>query len=553
MGQASPQPNTGNSRMPAYPPRFWMALAVTAVATGIAGGLLMKLLAAMEELAWSAGPGNFLQGVEHTSPLHRVIILVLAGFIAGGGMWIIGRASKESGGDVSAAIWFRSGKLAAVQSLARAVLSIVIVGMGTSLGREAAPKEAGAAFASKLSEWLNLSAAQRRLLVACGAGAGMAAVYNVPLGGALFGLEVFLGSLAIPLVVPALLTSYLATSVSWLLLPNRPTYHIPTYPISSNAMLWAILAGPLFGLASVLYVRVIAWAETHKPKPAGRFLSPIVIFFVVGVIAIQFPELLGNGKDSVQQAFTGEITAGMAGVLAVLKPILTAACVLSGAPGGLFTPTTMCGALIGTFLGRLFAPILPGVAPSVCAILGAGGVLAASMDAPLAAITLLLGLTGHLENLLPLVIFIAAGAVLTKRIFESRSIYSGRIRIRNRPSSKSAKSDRRISDDYVTVLSATSYADVLECLLTMPAGHPRLFVVDEEGRLLGAISRDLPAGLHSRAIDPPLETTTASDLSAPVDSVLLSAETLDMGKNGRSGSVVPVVTGESVLVGVIRS
>ena len=83
----------------------------------------------------------------------------------------------------------------------------MIVALGASLGREAAPQQAGAAFASTLSDWAKLPDWQRRLLVACGAGAGMAAVYNVPLGGALFALEVLLGTLTLPLVLPALATS----------------------------------------------------------------------------------------------------------------------------------------------------------------------------------------------------------------------------------------------------------------------------------------------------------------------------------------------------------
>jgi H+/Cl- antiporter ClcA len=93
--------------------------------------------------------------------------------------------------------------------------------MGAALGREAAPKQAGGLIADMLADWTALPDGQRRLLVACGAGAGIAAVYNVPFGGALFALEVLLGTLSLPLVAPALATALVATVVSHLLLPDR--------------------------------------------------------------------------------------------------------------------------------------------------------------------------------------------------------------------------------------------------------------------------------------------------------------------------------------------
>jgi chloride channel protein, CIC family len=111
----------------------------------------------------------------------------------------------------------------ALRTLGSALLSVVIVGMGVSLGREGAPKQAGAVFANFFSDRTRLSDEQRRLLVACGAGAGMGAAYGVPLGGALFALEVMRGMLALRYVLPALFASLVATAVSWVALPDVPT------------------------------------------------------------------------------------------------------------------------------------------------------------------------------------------------------------------------------------------------------------------------------------------------------------------------------------------
>ena len=147
------------------------------------------------------------------------------------------------------------------------MLSVIIVGLGVSLGREGAPKQAGAVFANFFSDRGRLSDEQRRLLVACGAGAGMGAAYGVPLGGALFALEVMRGKLALRFVLPALFASMIAAGVSWFALPNAPTYVIPAFVNSASIILWAVVVGPIAGLASVGYVRMVTWAD-RNPTPS---------------------------------------------------------------------------------------------------------------------------------------------------------------------------------------------------------------------------------------------------------------------------------------------
>ena len=166
---------------------------------------------------------------------------------------------------------------------------IVIVGMGASLGREGAPQLTGAAVATVFSEWAKLPVWQRRLLVASGAGAGMAAVYNVPLGGALFAVEVLLGTLSLPVVLPAVAMSAIATVVAWVAVPNRPTYLVPVFGVTAAQIVWALIIGPLAGLVAVGWVRAIAAVNALKPRQWGRALAPVVIFTVLGVVSITYP------------------------------------------------------------------------------------------------------------------------------------------------------------------------------------------------------------------------------------------------------------------------
>jgi chloride channel protein, CIC family len=287
-----------------------MLVVLIGVAAGVGGAALIGLLHAVQHLAWSYETGHFLEGTERSSDARRVLVLACGGVIAGVGA--IGLALL-GGGEVSEALWLRAGRMPLLGSFARAVESIVIVGLGASLGREAAPQQVGAAVAAWLSDWARLPVWQRRLLVASGAGAGMAAVYNVPLGGALFALEVLLGTLSLPLALPALTTSLIATAVAWIALGSRPTYLVPTYDAHTSQIFWALLVGPIAGLVSVLYIRLIRSA--HELRPAGwlRVAAPIAVFTALGVVAIAYPQVLGNGKGVVQLALVGSLAVGVIG------------------------------------------------------------------------------------------------------------------------------------------------------------------------------------------------------------------------------------------------
>jgi H+/Cl- antiporter ClcA len=426
---SSPQPNVpGRGIIAGYQPRFWGLVIIIGLGAGLGGALLTVILRAVEHAAWSDHAGTLLNRAMRAGAAHHLVVLLLAGVVAGIGGLLIRRVRGSGGaGEISEALWFGDGRLGFWKSQARGLLSIVIVGMGASLGREAAPQLAGAALASSLSERAGLPVWQRRLLVACGAGAGMAAVYNVPLGGALFALEVLLGTLTLPLVLPALATSVIATCVAWLAVPNRPTYHVPAYGVSASQITWAVLIGPLAGLAAVGWVWVIAKINALKPRRWGRIAAPILVFAALGAVSIAYPQLLGNGKDVVQLALTNRLGIALLVVLLLLKPLATAACLGSGAPGGLFTPTLTIGVLFGAVLGHAWALIWPGVPIGSYAIIGGVAVLAASMQAPLAAVVLMLELTHTSDGLMVPILLAVAEATIIARLLGAPSIYSARI------------------------------------------------------------------------------------------------------------------------------
>src|SRR5215475_3707051 len=413
----------------ARPPRpttsFWLTVVITGAGTGLGTAALMDLLYAVQHTVWPGAGMDLLDAAAHADWRRHLAVLVGAGLLTGVGHFLLGRLSG-TGIDVTSAIWLYAGRLPGLRTLGSAVLSIVVVGMGASLGREGAPKQAGAVIANAASDAAGLPDDRRRLLVACGAGAGFAAAYGVPLGGALFALEVLHGNLAPRFVLPALLTSVIATGVSWLFLPDKPTYLIPVYAGSLSSALWALLAGPVAGVVAVLFVRAVAWADGHRPQGWRRSVAPVLALGLLGAASIPFPQLLGNGRDVAELAFTGQVAALLLLALLLLRPAATLLCLTSGTPGGLFTPLLALGALLGGVLGSAWSLLWPGVPPGLFAVLGAAAV-AATTQGPVSTVVLLVELTGHARSFILPLLLVVTIATLTARLIDARSIYDARL------------------------------------------------------------------------------------------------------------------------------
>ena len=354
-------------------------------------------------------------------------MLLAAGLLTSLGQWLMTRLASGNGIDVTTAIWFEAGRMPALRTLGTAALSIVIVGMGVPLGREGAPKQFGAVFGNLISSLQKFSDDERRLVVAIGAGAGMAAVYSVPLGGAIFALEVLRGALALRLVLPALAAALIAAKTASFVVPNAPIYAVPAYAIPPEIYLWAAIASPFIGLWSVALVRLIAWADRARPSGLRRFIAPPLVFLVIGLVSIAFPEMLGNGQDLAQALFLHPLAPLALAVLLLLRPLATVASAASGAPGGLFTPSLAFGALMGAALGELWLAVHPGGEIGLYALLGAGAMLAATTQGPISSLVLMMELTGEARAFALPMLTVIVLATATARLIEWRSIYEARL------------------------------------------------------------------------------------------------------------------------------
>jgi H+/Cl- antiporter ClcA len=368
------------------------AAAATGVAAGIGGVLLTWLLHAVQHTAFGYTELTFLYGVEQASPARRVVVMTIGGLVVGLGWWALHRWTR-SRVPAEREMLDPDRPMPMGTTVTDAGLQIVAVGFGASLGREGAPRQVGAALAGWIGHRMRLTPAHRRTVIACGAGAGLAAVYNVPLGGAVFALEILLGSLALTDLLAVLVATAVATAVAWPFIGDLSTYQVPPQVVHPALLAGAVVIGLLAGPVGRLFLQVTSWARTLSPTGWRLPVTTTLVFAAVGAVAIPFPELLGNGKGPAQLALTGTLSLLALIGLTALKPLTTAACLASGARGGLLTPSVATGATLGAAFGTAWSLLWPGSSLAGFAIVGAAALLAVTQRAPLCAIVLALEFT----------------------------------------------------------------------------------------------------------------------------------------------------------------
>jgi CIC family chloride channel protein len=269
-----------------------------------------------------------------------------------------------------------------------------------------------------------------------------------------------------------------------------------------------VLAGlalaPLLGVASVIWIRVVAWVEVsfyRVPRKAARFLPPLGLA-AVGAAAIAFPQLLGNGYDTVNDALHGRLSLLLLLVLPVLKLVATSVCAGVGVPGGLFTPSLFYGALLGSGLGELLQRLFPAMeAPlGAFALVGMAGVLAGTTHAVVSSVLIIFELTGDYGVILPLMVC-AAVAAATSRALERDSLYTAPLRRRGvklpelpRPEwLRTTQVSSLVRRDAERVAPGLAFQPLMVKLLGVPPGHD-LYVVDEHGLLQGVVILDVLKG-----------------------------------------------------------
>ena len=395
--------------------KLWLALVIVGITGGLVGIVLTELLHFVQHHAYGYAlhgtHQSFREGAQAAAPLRRFYALLACGVVAGCGWWLLKRYGKPLVG-IKDSLGKPLAGLPFATTVSHALLQIVTVGLGSPLGREVAPREMTAAFASLWVKRLGLDEDGARLLIACASGAGLAAVYNVPLASTLFILEVMLGMWTRQAVTAALLCSVLATAVSRMGLGDMQQYSV-ALQIDQPLLWWSAAAGPLLGAAAVLFQR------TTKPFPFlprgdRRIMAVAVLSFaLIGLMAVWFPDVLGNGKAGNQLVFGGLIGWQESLQLTALKWLAVLLALAAGAYGGLITPSMMLGSTLAFASAALWNAFLPPMPSESAAVVGAAVFLGVSLKMPLTAAVFVLELTRAPVALLMPLCLCLTGAVLT--------------------------------------------------------------------------------------------------------------------------------------------
>jgi CIC family chloride channel protein len=424
---------------------------------------------------------------------QRLTIPALGGLFAG---LVLYAGTRWHGGvttsDYMEAVVLGDGKISTRRSIVKCLSAMFTIASGGSIGREGPLVQLSslvASIAGRLREW---STPRLRLLVGCGAAAGIASAYNAPIAGALFVAEIVLGSVAMEIFGPLVFASVVATLTVRAFIGSDPIYVIPHFQLISN---WEILPylvlGLFAGLGAPWFLRLLNASE----ELAGRVPLPVFLKMglgglIVGALAIFHPEVCGNGYSAVNTILAGNWVWQAVAVILLSKVIATAATFGSGAVGGVFTPTLFVGASLGYLFGDVARHLPLGLAinPSAFALVGMGAFLAATTHAPIMAMIMIFELTLDYQIILPLMLACVVGYYVSVS-FEKRSIYSEALKRKGAGDYRHQLAELHVRDlmkpDPLTVSPTARFAEIGQKFI---ANRFNYLYVTEEGRFLGAIS-----------------------------------------------------------------
>jgi CIC family chloride channel protein len=477
---------------------FLFLLPVTGFFVGVLSVLIAHTIAFVQNRFW--GSGTYLLEAVTNNPWPALIIIPLAGGLVVG---VIGWAFKvETRGAGTAgliqALSLRGGFVSLGQTIPRVIAAIFTLACGGSLGREGPMTQLAGALGSHLGRRFKLTPQQLRTLVCAAAASALAAVYNAPIGGSIFALEILMGNFALEVFGPVVVASVISTLVFRSAMGDLPRFLIPHYELVSAWELGGYLVlGILGGIISVVFVRVLYLGEDAFAKiPGPGWLKPVIGFAVLGALGIVTPHVFGNGYETVNLALhqDAQLTLKLLLILPLAKMLATALTYGAGGAGGLFMPSLVVGGLLGAAFGHGVHGWFPDhtAEPGAYALVGMGAIVAGTTHAPLTAIMMIFEQTNSYQIVLPLM-FVCIISHVTAKALRGQSLHEEALRRRGiklpQGPEGSVMQTLRVADimhdDLPSVNHSAPFPAVVERFLREP--YNNLYVIDGEGKFLGAI------------------------------------------------------------------
>ncbi|HYX19626.1 MAG TPA: chloride channel protein [Thermoanaerobaculia bacterium] len=500
MSSSAPTPPARPSR---FGRLFWRdpntQFLILAAAAGLLGGLGAIVFRTLTHwLTWALhGSEDILRGVEMTRPYLRVLLPAAGGLV--GGLIAQYFFMEKGPSGISHMIEVVSLGRRTVRfraSLARGASSLAVIASGGSEGREGPIIQIGAACASALGRRWKVSPERVRILTACGMAAGVAGAYNTPIAATLFVLEVVVGSFAMALFGPAVVSAVVSTLLVRSVLGDEPVYNVAPFSVASVYEYVPFVAiGLAAGPVSTLFVRTLSAAKRlYRSLGWPTWVTMTVGGAIVGTIALGLPEVSGNGFEATDRILHGNPAAVFLALLFVGKMAATSATIGSGGVGGVFTPSLLIGATVGGLVAQAAHAIAPHLDAPVggYALLGMGGMLAGVTRAPLLAVIMIFELTQNTAVLLPMMV-VSVLAVATAHVLQKDSMYVESLRsagiVWEKTPEATSLASLKVSDimrrDVTLIPRTTPLPEIVAAFLRSRSLF--LYVGDEQGRLEGVL------------------------------------------------------------------
>jgi H+/Cl- antiporter ClcA len=311
------------------------------------------------------------------------------GIVAGLGWTVIHRYGQTLV-SVETAVNKPNHSMPFITTICHSLLQILTIALGSPLGRETAPREISAAFAAKLIALWHVDAHQGRLLLSCAAGAGLAAVYNIPVASVVFTLETLIRDWSFRSISAALLACGTATCVVRLGIGDSLQYSLPQADFNETFIIWAAIVGPIIAISVILFEKSLKIFPLAYQNSSKTIFIALLAFTAIGFMSMWYPEILGNGKAGNQLSFTYSINWQYGVGLFGAKWLAVILALMAGAYGGRITPSMMLGGMLGLILAILWNEFFPLVAPGMAAFVCAATYLGLAQKMPLTAAILLL-------------------------------------------------------------------------------------------------------------------------------------------------------------------
>jgi len=447
----------------------------------------------------------------------------------------------------------QGGRMSFRAGIAAAVASAASIGVGGSVGREGPAIHLGATFGAWFSKRLHLTRSLSQALLGCGAAAAVAASFNAPIAGALFAHEVIVGHFAMSAFAPIVISSVVGTIVSRVYFGDAPAFGIAEQSLYSFWEFPAVVGlGIAGGIVAIFFMRTTMKTEDLINKlPGPSWKNPALGGFLLGLIAIIFPQVLGVGYEATDMALKVQLPLYMLISLLFMKILATSICVGSGFGGGIFTPSLMIGAMLGGGYGMILTGIFPDLTSGsgTYAIIGMGAVSAAVLGAPISTTLIVFELTDDY----PLTIAVMIGVVISSIIaqqFHGKSFFNWQLERAGLDLKggfettllRSINVNQLINRDAETVTVDCRLQELRNKLQSSEIGE--LFVLNKGGELVGTITL---ADLSDIAFDHGVD-----DLINAIDVARLHPPTLNKHDNLETANEVIQNSGEH-FIAVVES